>query len=216
VQSLFNPGPAGRLEALAWGAQDEAGAAVEPRAAALVCHPHPLLGGTLHNNVVFRIARGLQRAGLAALRFNFRGVEQSEGRHDGRGGEEEDARAALDWLAARHPGLPLWAAGFSFGARTVAGLAEREPRIARLVCVALPCRVFDCSVLARLRQPALCLMAGGDQYGTLADLQASLEALPPGVETEEIADVDHFFRGATPQLESRVRAYALRQLEPTA
>jgi alpha/beta superfamily hydrolase len=213
--TLFIPGPAGRLEALAWSAQDPSGAAAEPRAAALVAHPHPLFGGTMHNNVVFRIARGLQRAGVATVRFNFRGVEQSEGQHDGAGGEDEDARAVLDWLAARHPGLPLWAAGFSFGARTVASLGVQEPRIARVICVAMPCKVFDCSVLARLSQPTLCLMAGRDQYGNLADLRARQPELPPALETDEIEGVDHFFRGATPELEARIRAYARRHLEPT-
>jgi len=214
--TLFIPGPAGRIEALAWPAQDEAGAAVAPRAAAFVCHPHPLFGGTLHNNVVFRIARGLQRAGAAVVRFNFRGVEQSEGVHDGAGGEEEDARAVLEWLSERHPRLPLWAAGFSFGARTVAALAVREPRIARLVCVALPCKVFDCSALRSLRQPALCLMAGRDQYGNLSDLRERLPDLPAAVELDEIPGEDHFFRGATRELELRVRAWARRQLEDAA
>jgi len=212
--TLFIPGPAGRLEALAWSAQDEAGGEAVPRGAAVVCHPHPLFGGTMHNNVVFRIARALQRAGLSVVRFNFRGVEQSEGVHDGRGGAEDDALAVLDWLAERHPGLPLWAAGFSFGARTVAALAAREPRIAHVLCVALPCKVFDCSGLATLGQPTLCLMAGLDQYGTLADLRARFPDLPAHIETDEIEGVDHFFRGATPQLEARVRAHALRHLEP--
>ena len=206
--TLFIPGPAGRLEALVWAAQDGSGASVPPRAAALVAHPHPLFGGTMHNNVVFRIARGLQRAGLAVVRFNFRGVEQSEGVHDGGGGEEQDARAVLDWLAQQHPGLPLWVGGFSFGARTVAALAARDARVARVVCVALPCKVFDCSMLARLSQPTLCLMAGRDQYGTLADLRARHPVLPAHVETDEIAEADHFFRGATPELESRIRSYA--------
>jgi alpha/beta superfamily hydrolase len=211
--TLFIPGPAGRLEAQAWSAQDQAGADAVPRGAAVVCHPHPLFGGTMHNNVVFRIARGLQRAGLTIVRFNFRGVEQSEGVHDGRGGEEDDAGAVLGWLAERHPGLPLWAAGFSFGARTVAALAAREPHIAHVLCVALPCKVFDCSGLATLAQPTLCLMAGLDQYGTLADLRARFPQLPAHIETDEIEGVDHFFRGATPQLEARVRAHARRHLE---
>src|SRR5262245_13610982 len=118
---LFIPGPAGRLEAILWAPK------VAPRAAAIVCHPHPLHGGTMHNNVVFRIARALQSCGLAVLRFNFRGAGASAGEHDGQGGEVEDARAALDHLASAHPGIPLWAAGFSFGARMAAALAMDEP-----------------------------------------------------------------------------------------
>lgn len=210
---LFIPGPVGRLEALAWPAKGPDGAEVAPRAAAVVCHPHPLGGGTMHNNVVFRIARGLQHAGLATLRINFRGVERSEGTHDGAGGEEEDARAALDWLQREHPGLPLWLAGFSFGGRTVAALATREPRAERLACVALPCKVLDCSRLRQVRVPTLVLMAGRDEYGNLADLRASAGPLPERVELDEIPGVDHFFRGATPRVEARIRAWALRQME---
>jgi uncharacterized protein len=206
---LFLSGPSGRLEAKLWLPSDETAV----RAAAVVCHPHPLGGGTMDNNVVFRIARGLQSAGLAVLRFNFRGAGESEGAHDGHGGEELDAQAASAWLAQRFPDAALWAAGFSFGARTVAALAAREPRIERLLCVAMPCKQFDCSALRRIRVPALILMAGADGYGTLADLRALLPDLPANVETDEIAGVDHFFKGQTPELEARIRRYAERALE---
>ena len=212
--SLFIPGPAGRLEALAWPAQQESGEPSAARAAALVAHPHPQYGGSMHNNVVFRIARGLQRAGLVVVRFNFRGVEESEGTHDGRGGEVEDARAVLGWLAEQHPGLPLWAAGFSFGSRTVAELSAGEPRVARLLCVALPCKAFDCSAILRVRQPGLVLQAGNDAFGNLADLRERLPDLPPAIQLDEIEGEEHFFRGATPELEARVRAWAGSQLEP--
>jgi len=211
--SLFIPGPAGRLEALSWSAQQESGSPVAARAAALVCHPHPQYGGSMHNNVVFRIARGLQRAGLAVVRFNFRGVESSEGAHDGHGGEVEDARAVLGWLGEQHPGLPLWAAGFSFGARTATELAAGEARAARLLCVALPCKAFDCSALLRVRQPALVLQAGRDAFGNLADLRERLPDLPPQIELDQIEGEEHFFRGATPRLEARVRAWARSQQE---
>ncbi|MEO6711453.1 MAG: alpha/beta hydrolase, partial [Planctomycetota bacterium] len=103
---FFIPGPVGRLEAILW--EPLHGAA--PRAAALVCHPHPKGGGTMDNNVVFRTARGLQHAGLAVLRFNFRGVGASEGAHDGEGAEDGDAAAGVDLLEQRYPGLELWGA----------------------------------------------------------------------------------------------------------
>ena len=204
---LFIPGPCGRLEAILWLPKVTSDLPA-PRAAAIVCPPHPVAGGTLDNNVVFRIARGLQTAGLAALRFNFRGAGNSDGVHDGKGAEEEDARAALDHLQRERPGIPLWAAGFSFGSRTVASLARREPRIERLLLVALPCRAFDCSFIAELRTPAHLLMAGEDQYGTLRDLRERVPQLPGNVDVEEIEGVDHFFRGATPELERRVRSWA--------
>lgn len=206
---LFIAGPAGRLEAIAWLPKPPQ---VEPRAAAIVCHPHPLHGGTLHNNVVFRIARGLQSAGVAVLRFNFRGAGASDGAHDGRGAEEEDARAALDHWQRERPTIALWAAGFSFGARTVGALALREPRIARLLLVALPCRSYDCSFIAGVQARAHVLMAGNDEHGTLADLRERAPPLPQNFSTDEIPGVDHFFRGQTPELERRVRAWAEQEL----
>jgi hypothetical protein len=168
----------------------------------------------MHNNVTFRIARALQGAGLVALRFDFRGAGKSEGAHDGGAGEVDDAAAALDWLAERYPELPPWAAGFSFGARTTTLLAARDERVQRLICVALPCRAFDCAGLLQVRQPALVLAAGRDEFGDLAELRARFPDLPERIETDEIPDVDHFFRGATPELERRIRSYAERSLQP--
>ena len=110
IESLTIPGPAGSLEALL-----EEPDHCEPRLAAVVCHPHPLFGGTMHNKVVYRIARGLRRAGIVVLRFNFRGVGRSEGEHAHMIGEVEDARAALEYLRARYPHLAYALAGFSFG-----------------------------------------------------------------------------------------------------
>src|SRR5438105_11708008 len=117
MESLFLPGPVGRLEALL--EEPEYGAAAEPARVgiALVCHPHPQHGGTLHNKVVFRIARGLRRAGHVVLRFNYRGVNLSEGSYAHGEGELEDARVAVDALRNRYPELPLTLAGFSFGSR---------------------------------------------------------------------------------------------------
>jgi hypothetical protein len=162
----------------------------------------------MDNNVVFRTARGLQSAGLAVLRFNFRGAGQSEGQHDGRGAEERDAQAALDWLAERFPGVPLWAAGFSFGARTLASLARHERRLARLLLIALPARVFDCEFVRDVLPSTRVLLAGNDSFGNLSDLMASVGTLPAHVQAEEIPGTDHFFRGRTPELEARVRAWA--------
>jgi alpha/beta superfamily hydrolase len=207
---LFVPGPAGRLEARL----DLPPEGRSPVAAAVACHPHPEHGGTLRNTVVHRTMRGLTRAGLAVLRFNFRGVEGSEGRHDGRGGEEQDASAALDWLAARHPGLPLWGAGFSFGARTISALALREERIRRLVLVGLPVRISPCEHVARLRQPALFLCGGADEFGTLADLRELLPDPPAHFRFAEIAGADHHFRTKSRELEEQVLAYARASLEP--
>jgi hypothetical protein len=167
----------------------------------------------MDNTVVFRTARGLEEAGLAVLRFNFRGVGASGGTHDGRGGEEQDLAAAIDHLGREVPDAELWVAGFSFGARTAASYARRDDRIARVLLVALPVRAFDCSFLRELEKPGLVLMAGKDDFGTLADLKRGFPDLYPGIETDEIPEAGHFFRGATKELTRRVRAWAERALE---
>src|SRR5687768_17963766 len=112
IETHMLAGPAGNLEALLEEPEDQ-----EPRAAALVCHPHPQHGGTMHNKVVYRIARGLRSAGYVVLRFNYRGVNLSQGTYDQGNGETDDARTALAWLRERYPELPYSLGGFSFGSR---------------------------------------------------------------------------------------------------
>lgn len=202
-------GPCGRLEALYEAPEGDR----EPRGAAVVCHPHPLHGGTLQNTIVFRTARALRAEGLATLRFNFRGVGESEGKYDGDGGEEGDVVAGLDWLEQRTPGVPLWAAGYSFGARTVCGTAQRDRRIRRLVCVALPLRSLACPGLESLTTPAFFLFGGIDEFGRLSDLKERLPAWPAHFDAVEIPEADHFFRRLTPKVEENVRAFAARSLE---
>jgi len=196
-------GPAGRLHGVLWEPDSSA------RAAAVVCHPHPSHGGNMNSNVVYRAARGLQEAGLAVLRFDLRGVRRSEGAHDGCGAEEGDLEAALAWLEARFPGLPRWAAGFSFGARTAAGLLARRPELAeRVLLIALPVLAYPCEEAARLEVPGLILMAGGDEFGTRGALEARFPELTTRMEVDEIPGVDHFFTGALDVLQARVQAWA--------
>ncbi len=202
-------GPVGRLEGELWLPED--GSA--PVAAAVVCHPHPLHGGTMKNNVVHRTARGLNDAGLAVLRFNFRGVGASEGVHDGHGAEEEDLAAALTFLGEACPGIPLWAGGFSFGSRTLVGLAPREPRIQRVLLVALPVIAYDCSAALEVTQPGAIIMAGDDTFGTLEVLTRQLPGLMSRFHVEEIPGVDHFFTGKLDELRLRVRDWATSQLQ---
>ena len=212
---LAIPGPAGRIEALLELPEGE------PRAAAIVAHPHPLHGGSMRNTIVFRTARALRAAGLVTLRFNFRGVEGSEGEHhgewdrDGSAGEEEDAAACLDALAERHPGLPLWAAGYSFGARIVCGLARRDARIERLILVALPVAVYDCQGVDAVQQPGLLLFGTDDAFGTASELVQRVPELPQNLAVDQVDGADHFFRGRTPILEEKVRGYALSAWEET-
>jgi alpha/beta superfamily hydrolase len=211
-QKLTIQGPVGRLEAVLWEPEGP------PRAVAVVAHPHPQHGGTMDNNVVHRTARGLHDAGLAVVRFNFRGTGASEGQHDGNGAEDEDLRAVVDDLAQRYPGLELWAAGFSFGARTVARLAPKEPRIRRVLLVALPVLAYDCRFALQIRQPGAIVMAGEDRFGTLAELRSQMPELLDRFHVEEVPGVDHFFSGSLDELRARVRSWAESVLaaEPSA
>lgn len=204
AEEVLLDGPAGRLE----GLYELPEGLTAPRAAAIVCHPHPLHEGTLRNTIVYRTARALRRAGLSTLRFNFRGVGASEGVHDGQGAEEEDAAAALGFLAERCPGSELWAAGYSFGSRTVGRLATRDERIARLILIAVPILAYDCSFLREVRQPGLLLFGRADPYGTLGALVRLLPDLPQQLEVDEIPGADHFFRGRTPDVEEKVHEHA--------
>jgi hypothetical protein len=181
-------GPAGPLEALL---QEPDG--VPPRSAALVCHPHPLYGGTMHNKVVHRVATALHGLGAVTLRFNFRGVGTSAGRFDGGEGEREDARAALAWLRAHVPGAPLIVAGFSFGAWVAARLAAPGPDVGRLVLVAPPVASFDFGVLATSPIPKLVLQGTADAY---CPPSALADQFPGWAEPKRLLEVEgatHFF-----------------------
>lgn len=207
-------GPEGPLEGLLGPPEDERGGeAVSPRGVAILCHPHPAHGGTMNNTVVFRAAKGLRRAGLAVLRFNFRGVEGSAGTHDGNGAEEGDAVAALDEVERRYPGLPLFAGGFSFGSRTVCGIAADQPRIQRCLFIALPVSVYECEPITTVPQRSLLLFAGNDTFGTQTVFVERFGPPPEHFDVRQIENTDHFFKGKTPELEEEVRAWAVRELE---
>jgi alpha/beta superfamily hydrolase len=164
-----------------------------PVAAAVVCHPHPLGGGTMNNNVVYRLTRALVDAGVAVLRFNFRGVGASTGRHDGGVGEEEDARAALEALAHRHPRLPLWMAGFSFGARVGLTVGAREPRVEKLLGVGLALNMFDYSFLAATPKPKGIIQAANDEYGGRAPVQAAVATFMEPKKLWIVDEATHLF-----------------------
>ena len=201
-------GPAGRLEG-ELSLPDES----EPRALCVVAHPHPLHGGNMHSSVVYRVARGMKAAGVAALRFNFRGVGTSAGTHDGGQGEVDDMRSACDWLAAERPGLPLWGAGFSFGARAALMAAGEDERLARALLVALPVRAFECPGLEELSIPSLVLQAEDDEFGNQEAVRELYPNLPRGVRTACVRGTDHFFTDRLDALEQLVRETAESWLE---
>jgi uncharacterized protein len=198
-------GTAGRLAGVLWQPEGT------PRASVVLCHPHPTRGGTMDSSVVFRAGRALQGAGLAVLRFDFRGVRASEGHHDG--DEWQDLDVALAWLAGRYPRLPQWAAGFSFGARTVCELLAREPdRVERVLLIALPLLAYPCEAVGELRVPGLVLMAGEDEFGTSVALEARFPHLAGHLTIDEVPGADHFFTGALEDLQQRVETWAQEAL----
>ena len=199
IESLFLPGPGGRLEALL--EEPEEGA---PRGAALVCHPHPQHGGTMHNKVVFRVAKGLRRAGFVVLRFNYRGVNQSEGTYDHGRGETDDARAALSYLKSRYLQLPFMLAGFSFGSRIVLQLGCEPPTPERVIAVGFPTVYTDRSYLAACQVPRVFVQSTRDEYGPIAELSPLVESMAGANTLRQIEAQDHFFSGALEELEQTI------------
>jgi hypothetical protein len=203
IESLFVEGPAGRLEAMIEEPADR-----EPVEAALVCHPHPLHGGTMHNKVVHRLARGLRTSGAAVLRFNFRGVNLSAGEYDHGRGEVDDARACLKSLRERYPGLPFTVAGFSFGSRVAVTLAGQlpEPGAARVILAGFPTVYKHSEILDRCRKKRIFLQSTNDEFGPREELLRVYEDLWGPKEIHWIEARDHFFAGALDEFE---RAIAL-------
>ena len=199
IESHFLAGPAGRLEALVEEPED--GAA---HSAVLVCHPHPLYGGTMHNKVVFRIARGLRRAGLVVLRFNFRGVGRSQGEYAQIAGEIEDARAALGWLRQRYQGLRFALAGFSFGAQVITRLGCALEGARFLMAVGHPTErgndyLEDCPV------PKIFVQSTHDEFGPRPQLETLYAKLVQPKQLIWVEAADHFFAGGLDELEQAVK-----------
>jgi len=203
IESHTLAGPAGDLEALIEEPEDR-----EPLYAALVCHPHPLYGGTMHNKVVYRLARGLRRTGAVVLRFNFRGVGRSGGEHGNLEGEIEDARAALSWLRRRYPSVPYALAGFSFGSRVVTRLGCELQDARFLLAAGSPTRwgapdhLNDCPV------PKLFIQSTHDQYGPRLEWEAMYAGFAEPKQLHWIEAADHFFAGALEELEETVARVA--------
>jgi uncharacterized protein len=205
IRSLFLDGPAGRLEALLnMGAENATHAA-------LVCHPHPLYGGTLHNKVVFHTMKALNRFGYPVLRFNFRGAGLSQGEHDHGDGEVEDIHTALDWLD-REFHLPLIFAGFSFGAAVGLRVACPDARVRAVIGLGLPVvtiddRVYDFQFLQTCMKPKLFVSGERDQFGPRAKLAGVMEALPEPKKLVIIGGADHFFEGRLRELRDSIESW---------
>ncbi|MBV9269080.1 MAG: alpha/beta hydrolase [Acidobacteriaceae bacterium] len=188
IESLYLQGPAGRLEALL--EEPESGS---PREAALVCHPHPQHGGTMHNKVVYRLARALRKSDCVVLRFNYRGVNLSEGSFGNWQGEAEDARAALTELRHRYPALPVLLAGFSFGSRIALKLAVDEPGVSRTIAVGFPTRYPNREYVHCVRGPKYFVQSTHDQFGPRDEFAPFFDSLPPPKHLDWVEACDHFF-----------------------
>jgi len=199
IESLFAAGPAGKLEALLEEPEDQS-----PREAVLICHPHPQYGGTMHNKVVYRIARAMRRAGFVVLRFNYRGVNLSEGKYADGVGEIDDARAALDVLRSRYPGLPFSLAGFSFGSRIILKLGCEPVGASRLIAVGFPAAQETSRELGRCRVPRIFIQSTNDQFGPRAAMEAYFETLEQPKQLVWVEARDHFFADGLDEFEEVV------------
>ena len=200
-ESFFIAGPAGRLQALLEQPADGV-----PTGAVVVCHPHPQHGGTMHNKVAHTLARSFVRLGFAALRFNFRGTEQSEGRFDDGVGELDDALVAIDWMRARYAEQPLWLAGFSFGA-AIAVRAATVRDVDGLVSVAPAVSRFANGLDAQPDCRWLIMQGDEDELVTVEETIDWLNTLRPGPALRVFAGAEHFFHGRLGELREAVTAF---------
>ncbi len=205
IETCTIAGPAGDLEALLEEPEDSA-----PLEACLVCHPHPAHGGTMHNKVVYRMAKGLRRSGRVVLRFNFRGVGRSAGSYSHMVGELEDARAALAWLRERYPDLPYSLAGFSFGSRIIMRLGCLTEGARELIGVGFPTWREDNTYLTQCSTPKLFIQSTVDEFGPRADLEALFETMAGPKQLHFIEAGDHFFAGALEKLEEFLSTYPIK------
>jgi alpha/beta superfamily hydrolase len=195
-------GPAGKLEAIL-----NAGAENAPYTV-LVCHPHPLGGGTMHNKVVYHAMKAFQAFGLPVLRFNFRGTGLSEGVHDDGHGEQDDVRSALDWLD-REFQRPILFAGFSFGGAIGLRACCGDERVKGLIALGLPVhaegRDYHYRFLPACPQPKLFVSGTRDQYGPMPQLEAVFHTALQPAEMVWVEDADHFFEGKLDQVQLAIR-----------
>lgn len=208
IRSVDLTGPAGRLEALLNTGH------VDAPYVALVCHPNPLGGGTLHNKVVYHAMKALHGLGFPVLRFNFRGTGRSEGIHDDGRGEQDDVRAALDWLD-REFHRPILFAGFSFGANVGMRACCGDPRVHGIIALGLPVeaegRQYTYRYLPTCAQPKLFISGDRDQYGPKEQVEAVVATAPEPKQLVWIADANHFFVGKLNQVQAAIVDWVTQQ-----
>jgi uncharacterized protein len=209
IQSIDLAGPAGRLEALLNLGSSDA------QYAALVAHPHPLFGGTMHNKVVFHAMKSLNSFGFPVLRFNFRGAGTSQGTHDNGLGEVDDVRAALDFLKAEFR-LPIIFAGFSFGAATGLHAACPDPEVEAVISIGTPMqaddRMYRYDFLRQCSKPKLFISGDHDEFSTPAELLTLVEGVSEPKRLVLIPDADHFFAGHLDEYRTAIESWVQQTL----
>ena len=198
-------GPAGRLEALYRELQD-------PAAVAVVCHPLPTGGGTLHNKVVFRAARGLENANVATLRFNFRGTGISGGKFDNGEGEQDDVTAAIEWVKRKHPDKKLFVGGFSFGSWVSTRVACERTDVDAMFLIGTPVNKYDFGYLRHCERPMLFIHGTQDEHGDVAKLETIVQNMR-NAESVVVTGADHFFTKQLEAVEETIRTWAEELLD---
>jgi alpha/beta superfamily hydrolase len=207
-RSLFLQGPVGRLEALLWTPRR----AALPPLAALVCHPHPLFGGTMHNKVIFQAAKSLDAFGIPVLRFNFRAAGLSAGVHDRGIGERDDVRTALHFLIEEFPAVPLLVAGFSFGSVVGLRVGCETPEVAQLIGLGLPVNNADVSFLFECPKPKLFVHGSNDEHGDAKKVEELVPTLLGENRLVVVEGVDHFFTGKLAELDKAITDWLAERL----
>jgi alpha/beta superfamily hydrolase len=207
--NLFISVEHGRLEAILKEPRQQPAAGV-----ALVLHPHPLGGGTMHNKVVFRAAAALNDAGLITLRINFRGVGQSTGEHDQGRGERNDVRAGLDYLSANYSGQEITLCGFSFGSRVGMEVGVTDDRVTRMIAIGAPVDKYDFGFLEACRKPILFVHGEHDEFGKIDRLRELFDEVRANCDAElrVIAGAGHFFDDQLNELKSAITDWTVRQM----
>ncbi|GAC1676725.1 MAG: Dot/Icm type IV secretion system effector CoxH3 [Candidatus Acidiferrum sp.] len=198
------------MEAVLWSPGENA----LPKMAAVVCHPHPLYGGTMHNKVVYQAAKSLDALGLAVLRFNFRGAGLSVGVHDSGLGEREDVRCAIDFLAEKFPFVPLLLAGFSFGSWVGLRMACEDARVQDLIGMGIPVDNCDFSYLRNCPKPKLFVHGANDEHGALDKVEKLLPTLTGENRLVVVPEADHFFAGRLDQLARAITLWIIERHPP--
>lgn len=206
--NLFIPASHGQLEAILKEPT------TAPKGVALVCHPHPLGQGTMHNKVVYRAAAGLLEAGLVTLRFNFRSVGNSSGAHDDGRGEKQDVTDALDYLSENYPNLETTLAGFSFGSRVGTEVALNDERIIRLISIGTPVDKYDFSYLKTCRKPILFVHGDSDEFGKVEKLKSLVAEVSENTDTKFVVfeNCGHFFDKHLNELKDAIRDWTISKM----